>query len=522
MNQTQIQAAEYWETQFSLSESDLEQIYNFFLETGKPQSSAKLAELIIQHRVRERENELRRVMAGRAVYQPQQAYGIGDELVFPALKLAQGVVTDVRDGFNPEYGEFSVIKVEIKGKPREFAADFKQQHPLNLSDAGELTAQMIGDAQNIQAAYGDIVAGKIDKSLEKREDFIHVGQRWFVKSLLTDINIGHLHLAEAILEMAEGGPLTTAQILPQLELDPDVDPEVQGFSLAQQMMLDGRFDDVAQHGSPSWFLRRMEPEGVQTIPERLIYQPIAYDRAALSPQQIQLEQELDDEWSDNPPIGVAVPVMLALSYPHRWAGTLPINARTHALFNPVSSMRKRIVLVDDQTNEEIPAWVNSEGRYVLGLSTWYRDNQIPVGGFIHLQPGPERGIVMLGFDRRRPQREWVRLAVVKNNKIQFELMRRSIPCGYDDLLIVGTDVVTAIDAHARRASSMKMAVAALLTEVFPSLAGLTPQNTVHAKTLYSAVNMLRRLPPGPIFAELTRNSAFKAVGDHYWQYDGAT
>jgi hypothetical protein len=126
---------------------------------------------------------------------------------------------------------------------------------------------------------------------------------------------------------------------------------------------------------------------------------------------------------------------------------------------------------------------------------------------------------LLGYDRRRAQREWVRLGAVKDNKLQFELMRRAIPCGYDDLLIVGTDVVAAVDAHAKRAVSLKLSVGALLSEVFPSLAGLTPQNSVHAKTLYSAINMLRRVPPGPIFAELMRNPAFKAVGDHYWQQE---
>ena len=57
-------------------------------------------------------------------------------------------------------------------------------------------------------------------------------------------------------------------------------------------------------------------------------------------------------------------------------------------------------------------------------------------------------MIQLGFDRRRAQREWVRLAVVRITGCNFELIRRAIPCGYDDLLIVGTDVVTAIDAHA--------------------------------------------------------------------------
>jgi hypothetical protein len=446
---------------------------------------------------------------------------VGEELVFPALKLAQGKVTGVRAGYNPEYGAFNVITVDVKGKAREFAADFKGSHPLNAGNGGALTEQMVGDAEAIRQAHGRSVAAKVEEALGKREDFVNISDHWFVKSLMADVNIGHLHLAEAVLEVANGGPLTTAEILPQLELDPGIDPSVQEFSLTHYLSQDGRFDAVSPQGPATWFLRRMEPEGVQAPPERLEYRPIPYDRALLTPQQAQLEEELDDEWSDLPAGDASIPAILALSYPHRWAGTLPLNSKTRTLFDPDRSARQRITLIDDLTQEEIVGWVVAEHRYVYGLGDWYKNNSIPVGGFVHLQPGPEAGVVMLGYDRRRPQREWVRLAVVKDNKLSFELIRRAIPCGYDELLIVGTDVVTAIDAHARRASSMRMSLSALLTEVFPSLAGLTPQNTVHAKTLYSAVNMLRRVPPGPIFAELVRNPAFKPVGDHYWQYEDA-
>ena len=521
MTQTQIQTAAYWESQFSLTDSDLEQIYNYLLETEKPQTVGALAELVIRHRVMEQANELRRVMAGRTVYQPQKSYAVGDELIFPAMKLAQGKVTDIRPGYNPDYGEFDVITVDIKGKSRDFAANYAHTHPLNVTNGVELTEQMAGDAEAIRKAYGPKVAAKIEASLSGRDDFVNIGDRWFVTSLMADVNIGHLHLAEAVLEMANGGPLTTAEILPPLELDPGIDAEVQEFSLTSQLLKDGRFDQVSPRGPSTWFLRRMEPEGVHDIPERLEYKPIPYDRALLTPQQIMLEQELDDEWSNLPAEASTGPVIFALAYPHRWAGTVPLNSKTRSLFNPERSPRQRIIFVDDQTNREIPGWVVSEGRYVHGLGDGYKENQIPVGGFVHLTPGPEAGVIQLGFDRRRAQREWVRLAVVRDNRLQFELIRRAIPCGYDDLLIVGTDVVTAIDAHARRAASMQMTLAALLAEVFPSLAGLTPQNTVHTKTLYSAVNMLRRVPPGPIFAELIRNSAFKAVGDHYWQYEGS-
>jgi hypothetical protein len=522
LNQTQIQAAEYWESNFSLSDTDLEQIYGYLLETEKPQTVAELTDLVIHSRVKEQANDLRRLMSGRTIYQPQRTYEVGEEVVFPALKLAQGKVTAVRPGYNPEYGAFNVISVDVKGKTREFAADFKGEHPLNGDNGSALTEQMVGDAEVIQQTYGKSVAAKIERSLSKREDFVNIGDHWFVKPLMADVNIGHLHLAEAILEVENGGPLTTAEILPQLELDAGIDPSVQEFSLAYHMQQDGRFDQVSPHGPVAWFLRRMEPEGVQSVPERLAYRPVPYDRALLTPQQIQLEQELDDEWSELPRVEVPAPTVIALSYPHRWAGTLPLNSKTWGLFNPERSPRQRFILIDDESQDEIVAWVVAEHRYVFGLAGWYKDNSIPVGGFIHLRPGPGPGVVMLGYDRRRAQREWVRLAVIKDNKIDFELTRRAIPCGYDEQLIVGTDVVTAIDAHARRPAAAQMSLGALLAEVFPSLAGLTPQNTVHAKTLYSAVNMLRRVPPGPIFAELVRNPVFKAVGDHYWQFEGAT
>jgi hypothetical protein len=79
------------------------------------------------------------------------------------------------------------------------------------------------------------------------------------------------------------------------------------------------------------------------------------------------------------------------------------------------------VFVDDQTNEEVVGWVVHEGRYIYGLGPWYEKNGIPIGGFVHLQPGPKPGVISLGFDRRRPQREWVRLATAVDNRIQFEL-----------------------------------------------------------------------------------------------------
>jgi hypothetical protein len=57
----------------------------------------------------------------------------------------------------------------------------------------------------------------------------------------------------------------------------------------------------------------------------------------------------------------------------------------------------------------------------------------------------------------------------------------------------------------------------LMSELIRELAVFSPQRHVHAITLYSAVNMLRRCPPGPVFATLATHPDFVHVGGPYWQ-----
>ncbi|MFQ5434103.1 MAG: hypothetical protein ACE5FD_04430, partial [Anaerolineae bacterium] len=285
------------------------------------------------------------------------------------------------------------------------------------------------------------------------------------------------------------------------------------------LLNDGRFDEVAPAGKVAWFLKRLEPKAVQGVPDRLSFSSIPYDRALLSPQLLQLERELDDEWSDLPVAETAGPIQFTLLYSHRVSGTIPLTSRIRPLFQHSNSPRQRVILIDEFTNDEIVAWVVREHRYIYGLGEWYKQNGIPIGGYINLSPGPRPGTVFLGYERRRAQREWVRLATSEDGRIHFELKRRSVPCGFDDLMIVGTDVGVAIDALRKQAQTRQRSIASLVAEIFPELAEPNPQKTVHAKTLYSAVNMLKRVPPDPLFAELVRHPAFQPVGDHYWTFD---
>lgn len=518
MIQPQTQTTAYWGPTFALTDSDIEQLINHFLEVEQPLTLNELARVIIGHRLNEEKKQIKRNMANRSLYHPHSHYNVGELLVFPALQFVSGQVIDAREGKNPQIGKFSVIKVELNGKEREFAADYPLDHPLNRDNGSIFEMLEMISAEEIYKLYGPIVVQHLATALPGRDNFVRLGQVWFLKDLMLDINIGHLHLAEAVLEVSDGGPLTTEEIMVHLDLANDSHTSVRTFSLNHALFYDGRFDEVAPKGKIAWFLRRMEPEGVQTTPERLKYTPIPYDRTLLNAQLLVLERELDDEWSDLERSNTPQPVVFTLTYPHRWAGTIPLTSRIAPLFPLGISPRQRFLLIDEATSEEIVVWAVQGGRYIHGLAEWYQANAIPVGGFLTLRPGPA-GAIYLNFDRRRGQKEWVRLASVGDGRVKFDISRRTIGCGYDELMLVGTDYIAAVDVLWRRAESQQRPVASLLAEIFPELITNASQRAVHAKTLYSAIQILRRMPPGPLFAELVNNPLFQSVGDYYWQFD---
>jgi hypothetical protein len=61
----------------------------------------------------------------------------------------------------------------------------------------------------------------------------------------------------------------------------------------------------------------------------------------------------------------------------------------------------------------------------------------------------------------------------------------------------------------------------LIRSVFLSLVKLSQNGMVHSKTLYGAVNLLRRCPPGLVFAALFRLPEYVTAGDGYWIYQGS-
>jgi len=73
-----------------------------------------------------------------------------------------------------------------------------------------------------------------------------------------------------------------------------------------------------------------------------------------------------------------------------------------------------------------------------------------------------------------------------------------------------------LDEFREQTINDKLPLSTLVRYVTRELAGLSPQGTVHAKTIYSAINLIRRTPPGPIFAHLAADSTLRNVGGGYW------
>ncbi|MDY7077036.1 MAG: hypothetical protein SXV54_08945 [Chloroflexota bacterium] len=517
--QRKTQNPDYWGDEFTVTSDDLQYLSTLLVEDELPRSAKELGRALVLHRCQQEESLIDSAMSKGTPYQPKRSYEIGERVVFPALGYRVGEVLGTRPGHNPEYGSFQVIHVKLeRGRKREFASEFTVDHPLNQeTQAGTAEGAKLLTPEELGTLYGPLVADVLETHLESESDFVRLAGQWFRRDLLVEVHAGHLNLAEAVIDMAEGGPLPTEALLGDLELPEEITPQLRTFSLNYALQEDDRFDEVGPAGEVLWFLRRMEPEDVQSTPNYLQYQPLEYDPATLTSEMLALEQELDDEWSNlDSHAKVSEPVTIVLTYPHWKSGTLPLTSRLAHVFPTGRTQHIRFTLVDGDTDAEMPAWVVREGRYIYGLEEWYRTRNTPVGAYLELARGEKPGTIIIRRRSRRPRREWIRVALPTQGQITFEMRKKLISCEYDELMIVAEEDPEAMDMVWARTQKQGLVLNQLIAEIFPELAKLSPQGTVHAATLYSAVNVAIRTPPGPMLAELVASGMYSPVGDNYW------
>ena len=507
---------DYW-TDLQITRQDVEFLHNHLFELETPLTTRELVSVFIDERIRaERLATQQRRQAGGKTYLPKDSHQIGDDLIFPALNWKHGKVTAVRAGTNPEIGSFDVLTVDMgNGAERLFASGLPA-HELN--EQPDPVEEEGFQAEEVLRTHGGSLEKKIESAFQSDDDLVRIAGRWFPRALLVDVNVGHLNLAEAVLDMAGGEPLPTLALLKDVAMPEGVNPKLAEFSLNLALQEDGRFDEVGPSGEVLWYLRRLEPDEVRDVPLYLRYSPIEYDRAVLSPQMLNLESQLDDELSEfEAPASEGVKeVTVALSFPHLRSGTLPLSARVRPLFpTAYESPRVRFTLVDAKTRQRMPGWVVREHGYVFGLREWYKANELMPGSLVRIRRGENPGEVIIEAKAYRTK-DWVRTVIIgADGGMVFAMLKQSISAEFSDRMAFAIPSLDAVDQLWLQ--DRKRPFEKLVADMIREMSKLTPQGHVHAQELYSAVNIVRRVPPAPLFALLATQPEFTHVGDMHFR-----
>jgi hypothetical protein len=513
---------DYWKN-FTPGKKDLEFISTYLFENETPLTEKELVPVLVQEHVRvEREALLKQQQGSGKTYLPKENYRIGDQIVFPALNWKKGTVVGMRPGVNPGLGEFSVIEVEFENGKKFFASGMTE-HKLNAPV--EVTVDDANlDPATILKSFGPDLEHKLITSLREDPDLVRIAGRWFPRALLVDVNMGHLNLAEAVLEEAGGKSLSATKLIEQLDLSTNVNPKLVEFSMNYALQEDPRFDEVGPAGEVLWCLKRLEPEDVQQIPSPLRYTSIEYDLSLLTPQMLKLVAEIDDELTESPaPVSAVDEVTVALTYPHWRAGTLPVSARVGSLFpTAYESPRVLFTLVDGQTSEEIPAWVVRQHGYVSGLSRFYKKYDLFPGSLVVVKKGKKPGQAIITAKSHRPVRDWVRTVLVgSDGGIVFATLKQNLASEFNERMVIAVTDVAGVDEAAALLAKKRVPLEQTVSDMMRELIKMNVQGHVHAQELYSAINIVRRCPPAPLLAILAGDKTYKHVGDMHFRMSEA-
>ncbi|MCS6834486.1 MAG: hypothetical protein NZ750_00525 [Anaerolineae bacterium] len=501
--------------------AEIDAITNLLLERETPMTTAELAHWLIETRLESERQALQTRYQNIKVYDPAEAYNIGDRLTFSKMDYALATVSALRPGNNPDYGDFEVISVEFD-EPlyngargvRDFAARLAQPHALNGAPAQAPQLSQFS-AEDVLKAHPHFIK-ELEATLSASKDLRRVAGYWFPQELVIPVDIGMLHLAEAVLDVSGDKPMTTQEIIEQIGGLGNAPMSLQVFSMNVAMSQDKRFDEVGPLGQVLWYLHRQQPEAVRRPPVWLQHRAIDFDPSLLSPAMRELEMELNDELSKLPPIEEDLEeASLYLIYPHRRAGTLPINRATRQIVPTARTPRIFVEIVDDVNHTRFPGWVVHEHQYVYGLLDYYTQNRLSIGTRLYLRRGEHPGQLRLRYDAYKPRREFIPVVQATRDQLTLTQTQRPIGAEYDMQLIVGIDNLEATDELTRVFQNKNLAT--ILKAIIAEAGKFSPQGTVHAKTIYSLANVFRRVPPGLVFATLAANPDFHAIGDVLWK-----
>lgn len=511
---------EFWQT-LSFNAKDIESLYNHLLEIETPLPIQDLTAFLISKKISDEKNRiLQSIKSEGTLFFPKDQYKIGQTLVFPQRDLEKGKITQMRPGSNPEFPALEVISVEFSDKGLVDFASNIPDHKLNDFNPIDETDNNL-NPEWVLAHYGKIIANSLQSVLDKNDDLINIGGNYFPQALLVDVSVGHLNLAEAVLEMAEGGPMTSEELIQQIELPTDVNSKLTEFSLNYALQEDPRFDEVGPAGETLWFLNRLEPDEVQHTPIALQF----IDKVVELPDELKgyvdFGSSFCDELEIENPCDSADEVSVSLTYPHWRSGTLPLTGKLKSLFpTAFETPRVKFTFRDAENGETFNGWVVRPSKYIFGLKEWYEKEGFITGSLIHISRGEKPGEVLIRADKKHSSKEWMRTFMVGvDGGYVFAMLKQTVTCSFDDRMAIFVPDTKAVDAIWEKYAKTKPSLEKVTIIMMRELAKLNPQGHVHAQELYAAINLVKRCPPGPIIELLFTRPWAAHLGDLYFRLD---
>jgi hypothetical protein len=510
----------YW-NDFSVNANDIEFIYNFLLEKEIPLSSEKIIKSLISNRInQEKVNSRKNLQNINNIYLPKNEFSLGDTLLFHSFDMKPGNIIGKRDGFNPEYENLVVLDVEFESGEKKSYASNIPEHPLNqildISD-DDPNYDPIIVFENHNKQLTDV----IENTLENNDDLVKIADNWFPRSLLIDIHIGILNLAEAILEEADGGPIATDTLMEQTDLKANVDIKLLEFSFDLALQEDTRFDEVGPSGKTLWYLHALEPDSVKTTPSFLKYSEPAINNSEVSKYLEIFEDNVYDEletWDSEGNKNNRI--VVSLSFPHWRSGTLPLSNTIRKMFpTAYEAPRVKFTFVDETKKESFPGWVVRKQKYVFGLKSWYTSNELMPGSLVIVEKGKAPGEIKISYEKCRQNKEWVKTILVGSDQaVVFAMLKQPISAKFNERMAIAVTDIDSVDKIWEKKVYLKEPIQKTVSRIMRELSKLNPQGQVHAQELYAAVNVVRRCPPSMIIHQLLTNPIIEHLGDLYFKF----
>ena len=511
---------EYWEN-FSVSEKDIDFIYNLLLEREIPLSTEVLLKSLINVRIeQEKDNSVKQSHGKNSIYLPRDEYHIGDKLIFPSMDMKIGEVKDIREGFNPDYENLKVVEVKFESGEIKYFASNVQDHLLNhILDIPEDNPTY--DPDLVYEHHKQYLSDCLETSLTSSEDLVYIAGNWFPRSLLVDVHIGHLNLAEAILEESNGGPIGTIPLMDQVELKANADTKLIEFSFDLSLQEDKRFDEVGPAGETLWFLNAMEPDSVKKVPLYLKYSEKDIDHTLLTEYLELFERNIYDElevWDPNGDENSRITI--SLSYPHWRSGTLPLTSTLKKMFpTAYEAPRVKFTFIDKTANEQFSGWVVRQHKYVYGLKDWYQKNNLMPGSLVVVEKGKIPGEILVHFEKSRQNKEWIKTVLIGSDQgIVFAMLKQPISANYNERMGIAITDPDALDELWDKKVYQKEPIEKTILRIMRELSKLNPQNQVHAQELYASLNVVRRCPPSMVVHHLLSAPSIEYLGDLYFRF----